>query len=126
MYPLKNLLELSGIDRNTYYYYIKQKDVDKYSSLKQEIIEIFNKHKGRYGYCRILAILKSKGYTINHETVQKLMNTLNLKGKQGKNRKYHSYKGTVGKVADNLLKMDLYNREIISYSISLSPNLWQI
>ena len=22
--------------------------------------------------------------------------------------------------------MDLYNREIVSYSISLSPNLWQI
>ena len=85
------------------------------------------------------------------------MRSLNLKGKQRKNGKYHSYKGEVGKVADNLLKrdfkadkpfeklttdvtefkvcndkvylspvMDLYNREIISYSISLSPNLRQI
>ena len=102
-------------------------------------------------------IMRSKGYTINHKTVQKLMKTLGLKGKQRKNEKYHSYKGEVGKIADNLLKrdfkaekpfeklttdvtqfkvgeekvylspvMDLYNREIVSYSISLSPNLEQI
>lgn len=114
-------------------------------------------HKGRYGYRRILSVLQSKGYSINHKTVLKLMRELNLKGKQRKNGKYHSYKGEVGKVADNLLKrdfkaekpfeklttdvtefkvcndkvylspvMDLYNREIVSYSISLSPNLWQI
>ena len=102
-------------------------------------------------------IMRSKGYTINHKTVQKLMRILGLKGKQRKNEKYHSYKGEVGKIADNLLKrdfkaekpfeklttdvtqfkvgdekvylspvMDLFNREIISYSISLSPNLEQI
>ena len=124
---------------------------------KQEILEIFNANKGRYGYRRILAVLRSKGYTINHKTVLKLMNSLELKGKQRKNDKYHSYKGEVGKIADNILKrdfyaakpfeklttdvtqfkvcgekvylspvMDLYNREIISYSISLSPNLYQI
>lgn len=34
------------------------------------------------------------------------MNSLGLKGKQSKNGKYHSYKGTVGKVADNILKRD--------------------
>jgi transposase InsO family protein len=101
--------------------------------------------------------MRSKGYTINHKTVQKLMKVLGLKGKQSKNEKYHSYKGEVGKIADNLLKrnfkaekpfeklttdvtqfkvgdekvylspvMDLFNREIVSYSISLSPNLEQI
>lgn len=102
-------------------------------------------------------MLKAKGYIINHKTVQKLMQTLNLRGKQSKNGKNHSYKGTVGKVADNLLHrdfrankpfeklttdvtefkigdekiylspvLDMYNREIISYSISTSPNLQQI
>ena len=85
------------------------------------------------------------------------MKSLNLKGKQRKNEKYHSYKGEVGKIAENLLQrdftaeqpfeklttdvtqfnvcgekvylsptLDLYNREIVSYSISLSPNLEQI
>ena len=104
-----------------------------------------------------MAVLRANGYVLNHKTVLKLMKNLNLKGKQRKNDKYHSYKGEVGKVADNLLKrafyadkpfeklttdvtqfkigdekvylspvMDLFNREIISYSISLSPNLEQV
>ena len=102
-------------------------------------------------------VMRSKGYTLNHKTVLKLMRRLGLKGKQRKNEKYHSYKGEVGTVADNILKrdfraskpfeklttdvtqfkvcgekvylspvMDLFNREIVSYSISTSPNLQQI
>ena len=98
------MLELSGIARSTYYYYLKQKDKDKYESEKQDILEIYNIHKGRYGYRRICSELKAKGYPINHKTVLKLMKSLNLRGKQSKNGKYHSYKGEVGKVADNLLK----------------------
>lgn len=156
-YPLKELLKLSGIARSTYYYYRQQKDNDKYGKIKTEILDIFDVNKGRYGYRRITLELKEKGYTINHKTVLKLMNSLGLKGKQRKNDKYHSYKGKVGKIADNLLKrdfnaekpfeklttdvtqfkvcnekvylspvMDLYNREIVSYSISLSPNLQQV
>ena len=143
--------------RSTYYYYLKHSDTDKYDKVRKEILDIFDKNKGRYGYRRILAILKNRGYIINHKTVLKLMNELNIKGKQRKNDKYHSYRGEVGKVAANLLKrdftatkpfeklttdvtefkvrdnkvylspvMDLYNREIVSYSISLSPNLYQI
>ncbi len=156
-YPLKDLLKSVGLARSTFYYYLKTKDKDKHAVEKQEILEIFNLHKGRYGYRRILSVMQSKGYSINHKTVLKLMRELNIKGKQRKNGKYHSYKGEVGKVADNVLNrdfkaekpfeklttdvtefkvcsskvylspvMDLYNREIISYSISLSPNLWQI
>ena len=151
------MLELSGIARSTYYYHLKQKYKDKYESEKQDILEIYNTHKGRYGYRRICSELKAKGYPINHKTVLKLMKFLDLRGKQSKNGKYHSYKGKVGKVADNLLKrdfhadkpfeklttditefkignekvylspvLDMFNREIVSYSISTSPNLQQI
>lgn len=105
-YPLKDLLKLSGIARSTYYYYLKAKDTEKYDVVRREILDIFNLHKGRYGYRRILSILKSKGYTINHKTVHKMMKGLNIKGKQRKNGKYHSYKGEIGKVADNLLARD--------------------
>ena len=101
--------------------------------------------------------MHNKGYEINHKTVLKLMSILGLKWKRRKNDKYHSYKCTVGKVADNLLKrdfhaeksfekittdatqfnvcgekiylspvLDLFNNEVISYSISRSPNLEQI
>ena len=83
------------------------------------------------------------------------MKSLNLKGKQRKN-KYKSYKGDVGKIAPNILNrnfkatkpfeklttdvtefnvcdekiylspiLDMYNNEILSYSISLSPNFYQ-
>ena len=100
------MLKLSGLARSTYYYYLKQPNTDKYECEKQEIQEIYNTNKGRYGYRRITIAMRNEGYVINHKTVQKLMNTLGLKGKQRKNDKYHSYKGTVGKVADNLLKRD--------------------
>ena len=151
------MLELSGIARSTYYYYLKQKDKDKYKGEKQEILEIYALHSGRYGYRRICSVLKGKGYTINHKTVLKLMKELHLRGKQSKNGKYRSYKGEVGKVADNLLHrdfyaekpfeklatdvtefkigeekvylspvLDMFSREIVSYSISMSPNLYQI
>ena len=101
--------------------------------------------------------MRNKGYVINHKTVLKLMKELGLKGKQRKNNKYHSYKGTVGKVADNLLKrdfyadkpfekittdvtqfnvcdekvylspvLDLFNNEVVAYSVSTSPNLEQV
>lgn len=122
---------------------------------KQEIERVYLENKGRYGYRRILAVLQQKGYVINHKTVLKLMKSLNLQGKQRKN-KYRSYKGEVGKIAANILNreftvdtpytklvtdvtefavcddkvylspvMDLYNREILSYSISYSPNFEQ-
>ena len=54
----------------------------------------------------VLAEERKNGYSINHKTVQKLMNQLGLKEKKQKNGKYHSYKGTVGKVADNIINRD--------------------
>ena len=151
------MLQLSGLARSTYYYYLKHQKQDKYEVEKQAIQEIYDSNKGRYGYRRVLIVMRSKGYAINHKTVLKLMRSLGLKGRQRKNEKYHSYKGEVGKIADNILKrdfhaskpfeklttdvtqfkvcnekvylspvMDLYNREIVSYSISTSPNLAQI
>lgn len=149
-------MQISKLPRSTFYYYLKQSKTDKYSSEKIEIREIFEQNKQRYGYRRITELLKQKGIILNHKTVLKLMKSLNLRGKQYKT-KYHSYKGEVGEIADNLLNrdftaskpfeklatdvtqlnvcydkvylspiMDLYNKEIVSYSISLSPNLEQI
>ena len=92
--------------RSTFYYYQKNPIKEKYECEKQEITDIFNENHGRYGYRRVLSIMRSKGYVINHKTVLKLMKLLGLKGKQRKNDKYCSYKGKVGKVADNLLKRD--------------------
>ena len=84
------------------------------------------------------------------------MNQLSLKGKRPK-EKYHSYKGDVGKVADNIINrdfstekplqkwttdvsqfnlpwgkcyispiLDMNTNEVISYNLSLSPNMAQV
>jgi len=96
--------------RSTYYYCLKNLNKeDKYKKLKNEIELIFNENKGRYGYRRITLELKNRGFNINHKTVQKLMKILNLKSIVRPKRKYSSYKGTIGKIADNLL-----NREFSS------------
>ena len=49
-YLLKDLLQLSGLARSTFYYYLKHRNTDKYKREKQEILEIFSANKGRYGY----------------------------------------------------------------------------
>ena len=49
--------------------------------------------------------LKQLGYVINHKTVLKLMNCLNIHGKQRRS-KYKSYKGEVGKIAPNILNRE--------------------
>ena len=123
--------------------------------IKQEIERIFIENKQRYGYRRILLVLRGKGIKLNHKTVHKLMRSMGLHGKRRKS-KYKSYKGEVGKIAPNILNrdfatskpyeklatdvtefavcndkvylspiIDLHNNEVISYSISTSPNFWQ-
>ncbi len=118
-------------------------------------MQIFTENKQRYGYRRILLVLRQKGIKLNHKTVHKLMRSMGLQGKQRRSR-YQSYKGEVGKIAPNIINrnfeannpfeklvtdvtefavcdtkvylspvLDLYNNEVISYSISLSPNFWQ-
>jgi len=150
------LLGLCGLARSTYYYYLKQvQNPDKYENAKREILRIFNDNKSRYGYRRILFIMRQNGYIINHKTVLKLMTSLGIKAKQRRSR-YKSYKGEVGKIAPNILNrefnaelpyeklttdvtefavcnekvylspiMDLFNREIVSFSITKSPNFMQ-
>lgn len=148
---------MSGLARSTYYYYLKSQSTDKYEQVKTDLVEIYNKNKQRYGYRRITSQLKANGCTINHKTVLKLMKQLGIRGKQSKSCKYHSYKGEVGRIADNLLSrnfhaekpfeklttdvtefkicnckvylspvLDLFNNEVVSYAVSLSPNLQQV
>lgn len=70
--------------------------------MKQEIEMIYYENKGRYGYRRIYLELKNRGYKINHKTVLKLMKILGLHCKV-RMKKYTSYRGEIGKAADNLL-----------------------
>lgn len=100
------LLQILKLSRSTFYYHLKQNRRDKYFYEKEKIKELFEANKGRYGYRRITALLRQKSILLNHKTVLKLMKSLKIRGKIRKNEKYHSYRGEVGKIADNLLARD--------------------
>ena len=80
---------------------------DKYESAKEEITAIYHENKGRYGYRRITTELRSRDLPLNHKTVQRLMKELGLVCRV-RMKKYHSYKGEVGKIAPNLLNRDFH------------------
>ncbi|MDP0351862.1 IS3 family transposase, partial [Glaesserella parasuis] len=61
---------------------------------------------GNYGYRRITLELR-KIRLINHKKVPRLLQRLGLKGKN-KRKKYHSYRGAVDKIAENLLQRDFH------------------
>lgn len=142
--------------RSTFYYHKKRfNSTDKYFQQKEILSAIFHKNKGRYGYRRITATIRNQGFRINHKTVYKLMQELELKCLVRKKR-YHSYKGEVGRIAENVLArnfkaekpnqkwatdvtefslfgtklylspiIDLYNGEIISFNLAYHPTLEQ-
>ena len=80
---------------------------DKYKEVKAEIVAIYQENKGRYGYRRITTELHNRGFSMNHKTVQRLMKELGLVCRV-RIKKYHSYKGEVGKIAPNLLNRNFY------------------
>ena len=153
-YPLLLLLEIAQLPRATFYYYLKRMQrADKYAEAKEEIAAIYHENKGRYGYRRITMVLHSRGFLLNHKTVQRMMKELGLVCRV-RVKKYRSYKGEVGKIAPNLLNrnfhaekpnqkwvtdvtefilfgqklylspiLDLHNGYLVSYAISDRPVL---
>ncbi|GAA0039397.1 IS3 family transposase [Lactobacillus amylovorus] len=101
--------ELPTIARSSYYKIIKRKPKKpKRSKLIARIKEIFNRHKGRYGYRRVALQLIKEGWNITEKTVRYWMHKLGLKGIRRNKRKYSSYKGTIGKIAPNLIRRDFF------------------
>lgn len=101
------LLKIAGISKSVYYYYINKKDKDeKNIDIIDKIKEIYYTNKRRYGYRRITLELKNQGFNINHKKVQRLMKKFNLQSIIRKKREYSSYKGQIGKVANNHINRD--------------------
>ena len=92
------------LSRSTYYYEISKQDVvaKRNEKLLGEIKSIFEQNKGRYGVRRVHKELCNRGYIVNHKRVQRLMHKAGLFGKRPK-EKYHSYKGKVGRIANNII-----------------------
>ena len=101
------LLKVSGLAKSVYYYTLSKTDKDdKNKEIIDKIKEIFINNKERYGYRRITLELRNQGYNVNHKKVYRIMVKLGLKPLKRNKRKYSSYKGTVGKIADNLIERD--------------------
>ena len=126
------------------------------TELVAEIQEIFNYNKGRYGVRRVHRELVNRGYTVNHKRVQRLMHENGLFGKRPKEKyhSYKGEVGKIAaNIIDRdfsttapLQKwttdvsqfsfswgkcyfspiLDMNTNEIISYDLSLSPNMEQI
>ena len=111
IYPLMILLKVSGLAKSVYYYTLSKIDKDdKNKEIIDKIKEIFINNKERYGYRRITLELRNQGYNVNHKKVYRIMVKLGLKPLKRNKRKYSSYKGTVGKIADNLIERN-FNAE---------------
>ena len=107
-HALNILLSIAQLPRATFYYHLKQmQKADKYASVKEEIAAIYHENKGRYGYRRMTAVLHSRGFSVNHKTVQRLIKKLGLVCRV-RMKKYRSYKGEVGIIAPNLLNLDFH------------------
>ena len=87
------------------YYHVKARlnRPDQDAALKQAIHHIATKHKRRYGYRRmVIALRQEHGLIVNHKKVLKLMRRINVQARV-RRKKYTSYRGKVGRVADNVL-----------------------
>ena len=147
---------MASLPRATYYFELNKPDKDiKNQEIMDLIQNIFYENKQRYGFKRITAELRNRGYLINRKKVLRLMTKLGLRAIRIK-EKYHSYIGEVGHIADNIINrnfiaskpnekwttdvsqfnclfgkaylspiLDMYGTDIVSWDLSLSPNLEQ-
>jgi transposase InsO family protein len=95
------------LSKSTYYFEISKTDVvaERNAELLDVIRTVFEQNKRRYGVRRVHQELVNRGFNVNHKRVQRLMHKEGLLGKRPK-EKYHSYKGEVGKIADNVINRD--------------------
>lgn len=144
---MTRLLKAANLSRSTFYYQMKaQQAEDPHVGLKARIRAVYERHKGRYGYRRITAALRQTGEAVNHKKVQRLMLVLGLKSLV-RPKKYRSYRGQQARVPNVLARqfqaqrpnqkwvtdvtefnvrgeklylspvLDLYNGEIVSYTM---------
>ncbi len=139
-----------------YYHEARLESVDKYASLRHRIDKIYKEHRSRYGYRRITMQLKNEGIVVNHKTVLKLMSEMGLKAdkRKRKYRSYKGETGKIAPnmlnrdfsttrpnqkwatdVTEVKIKgrklylspiLDMFNGEIVSYSISYHPDMKMI
>lgn len=111
-YKIGTILKAIGLKKATYHDERKRirNYVDKYKDVKAEILKITENGKWRgrltYGYRRVQDELVKLDIHLADAVVRRLMNELGVQVSlynRHRNGKYSSYKGTVGKIAPNVL-----------------------
>ena len=149
---MKHLLKAAGMARSTFYYRLSERP-DKYASVKDQIRRIYEQNKGRYGCRRVWQALRFTGLVINRKTVARLMRKMSLMGLTRKRHyhSYKGEVGHIApnvidrdftaerpclKLTTDISQfvingvklylspiLDMWNGEIVCYTISHSPNM---
>lgn len=102
-YSLNSMICLLGIAPSSYHYHHTRLGVDKYSGFRTEVAEAFAASKGRYGYRRIKAMLRTG---VSEKVIRRIMAEDGLVAHVPKRRRYSSYEGETTPAPGNLVKRD--------------------
>ena len=106
-FPLPVLLDVADLARSTFFYHqARAHRADQWAELKAAIGEVFEAAHGRYGHRRVHTVLTGRGWRVAKKTVLSLMRSLGLFCRVRRRRRYNSFKGEVGQIADNVLDRD--------------------
>lgn len=102
----ETLLEIAGLARSTFFYNQARLALpDPQAGLKEAITAAFEENRRR-GHRVVHRALCEAGWRIAKKTVLKLMRELDLVCLIRRRRRYVSYQGEVGKIADNVLNRE--------------------
>ena len=102
-YSLSSMTCLLAIAPSSYHYHHARLGVDKYAGLRAEVAGAFADSKGRYGYHRIKAVLKTG---VSEKVVRRIMAEEGLVAHVPKRRRYSSYEGETTPAPANLVDRD--------------------
>ena len=94
---------LLGIAPSGYHYHHARLSIDKYAGLRTEVAEAFAASKGRYGYRRIKATLRTG---VSEKVIRRIMKEDGLTAHVPKRRGYGSYEGETTPAPGNLADRD--------------------
>lgn len=76
---IERMCRLAGVSRAGFYRSLEEREpVAADMEVRAEIQQIFTEHKRRYGYRRVSAELRRRGFPVNHKRVARLMREDNL------------------------------------------------
>lgn len=107
-FKLKDILKASKLPKSTYMYWQrKSKKINTDSFWESEILKI-RRENPCFGYRRIWASLRRKGFKINKKKVHRLTKKLKLQiyPRPIQTSNYSSYRGECGKAFHNILNGD--------------------